>query len=142
MAPTDRIRTQFWHSPQRWNGSREGARLLGVQEVPGSNPGSPTTIPHRLTARTINFQYVLESTSRTPGRRKSPTNRHSPSSYISSATSIKPLHSADRGGDAGGNAEHVSFFGADDRTTLSRIMSGMTRSSPRSRRPTQHCPPA
>src|ERR1700739_906967 len=37
------------------------ARLLGVQEVPGSNPGSPTTIPHRLTARIISFQCVLES---------------------------------------------------------------------------------
>jgi nuclease S1 len=30
----------------------------------------------------------------------------------------QPLHSADRNGDAGGNAEHVSFFGADDSNEL------------------------
>src|ERR1700691_111138 len=30
----------------------------------------------------------------------------------------QPLHSADRNGDAGGNAEHVSFFGADDSNGL------------------------
>jgi nuclease S1 len=30
----------------------------------------------------------------------------------------QPLHSADRNGDAGGNAEHVSFFGTDDSNEL------------------------
>jgi hypothetical protein len=30
----------------------------------------------------------------------------------------RPLHSADRNGDAGGNAEHVSFFGTDDSNEL------------------------
>jgi hypothetical protein len=35
--------------------------LLGVQEVPGSNPGSPTTIPHRLTARNAISAWPVES---------------------------------------------------------------------------------
>lgn len=30
----------------------------------------------------------------------------------------QPLHSADRNGDAGGNAEHVTFFGSDDSNEL------------------------
>jgi hypothetical protein len=35
--------------------------LLGVQEVPGSNPGGPTKIPQRLTASTPAENGVLES---------------------------------------------------------------------------------